>query len=207
MCYYVNRCDRCDFKSYDIENVIFASDSHGVRVTWWDTGVLDISWNKDRDAFFYDIIVLDCENAVIEHLMTNCTFVSVDNITKQVYLVLVRSIKKTGCCTYGNRKQVYCVPQARIQSLHRVDTGIKVAWGKIRSATGYKVYISEKETYGYRCVKTLCASECDCVVSLDGYSDDCYIYVETLYNKNNIVCSSGSAYCWNIRTGLMDFMK
>lgn len=211
MRYHVKQYDRGNFKSYDIKNIVFASESHGVHVTWWDSGVLDISWSgtNDKEVYGYEVVVLDCKTAVVDRIRTNATSVSLDNVKNQVYLICIRSIGfgKKGEI-YKDRKRVYCFPQPKIESMSidEVNRELNISWGKINGATGYKVFVSEKESYGYRCIKTVDSSTRNYTFSLTD-NDISYVYVESLYDRGNIVCSSGGAYCWNIKTGLMDFMK
>lgn len=165
------------------------------------------TWDKQDAVDGYEYYVYKSNGKVKEKGTVTSNSLSVNDISNSmVYTVKVRAYKTiNGEKVYGAwSKKAYFFTQPRVTKAKVSSKKLTVKWGKVNGATGYDVYVSTKETSGYKKVKSVGKNTRSVTIKKFkgkkiSSKKTYYVYVVTKKKVGSTTYKSGKLYYWNTK--------
>lgn len=174
---------------------------------WFFIKKLDVSWRRQTAVEGTEVILYDNKGKKVTTKTAGkySSSVSFDKMKDKVYSVKARSFMTwNGQKYYSDWAQIYCLNQARIKSAKVKGSTLKLSWGKVDGATGYRIYVSTKKGSGFKKAATVGKNKTSFTLKKFrgkkfSSKKTYYVYVETVCNKKGSKNSSGGLYFWNTK--------
>ncbi len=168
----------------------------------------DVAWDKQTAADYYEYRWLNSSGKEITSQTTTSTYASLSVKNNRIYQFQIRAVQTINGETYTSDWTTIKVLEqpwiAKGTILKSTSSGKKltVKWKKETGATGYKVYVSKKQTSGYKLVKTVGKKVNSVTISkLAGKKlkkGTYYVYVVSVVKGSDGTTTSGRVYCWKV---------
>lgn len=184
------------------------------QAKWWYWALgCDVEWEEQTGADGYEYVVKNYKKKEIAknsaHYTSNrCSFKVKNNM---VYTIKARAYTElNGKKYFGDWSDAaYCFTQPMVNKASYSKGKMTVKWNKVNGCDDYTIYVSTKETKGYKKVKTVKASQTSLSLSkVDGKQvsskNKYYFYIVGTKKVNGKKYTSGKHYTQEVKGGAVN---
>ena len=190
----------------------------GVRQTRWlnNKKIVQVMWDKQKVAG-YEYVFMDNTGKELSKGFTYKNYYEHSVSNKKYYLIKVRAMASVnGKLQTGEYSDTVCllaqpmIKSSNYGSTYKISVSqgkLNLKWGKVGTASGYRVYVSKKRDSGYKLVATV-NKKSKTSISVKKFGSKkyktngkYYIYVQSIKKYGSNICTSGVNYVWEYKKG------